>query len=129
MPTKKKVLVIEDDAIFLSLFKGKIAKEGFTVLVAKDGASGLKTALAQHPDIILLDIIMPKLDGISVLKSLRADKWGRTVPVIMLTNLDEAETSSAIGGAAQAYLVKSSWKLADIIKILRNKLKITYEQD
>ena len=90
MTANKKILVIEeieDDALIREILHKKFAREGFSVLEAKDGESGLAMALSLHPDLILLDIVMPKMDGLAVMKKLReADGWGKNVPIILFTN-------------------------------------------
>ncbi len=84
----KKVLVVEDDQMLLGMYQKILTKHGYQVKTATDGETGLRLALADHPDLILLDIRMPKMDGMTVLHHLRADKWGKRVLVIILTNLD-----------------------------------------
>ena len=78
----KKVLVVEDERTLRDALVKKLSKEEFTVLSAKDGKEGLDTALAEHPDLILLDILMPKMNGIEVLQKLREDEWGAKAKVI-----------------------------------------------
>jgi DNA-binding response OmpR family regulator len=121
----KKVLVVEDDGALLQILRDKLTKEAFSVFLAKDGAIGLDTALKEHPDLILLDIVMPVMDGMSMLFHLRKDPWGKTVPVILLTNLSEAEdVAESLRERAYDYLVKSDWKLEDVVKKVKEKLEI-----
>jgi len=84
----KTVLIIEDDPILLAMYRDKFVISDFTVLIAVNGEEGLTKAFQNHPDLILLDLAMPKLDGMTMLKKLRADAWGQIVPVIILTNLN-----------------------------------------
>jgi len=101
----------------------KFSSEDFEVLVAKDGEEGLKKSLENHPHIILLDIIMPKLDGISMLKKLREDNWGKEVPVILLTNLSDSEkVAEGMEVGVYDYLVKSDWKIEDVVSKVKEKL-------
>jgi len=86
--TNKKVLLIEDDLILSEMYQSKLEKEGFAVTTANDGEKGLTIALQDHPEIILLDILMPKMDGMALMKKLREDAWGLNVPIIILTNLN-----------------------------------------
>jgi len=117
----KKILIVEDDAILLLTLADNLIQEGFDVIKAKDGEEGLATALCEHPDLILLDILLPKMDGFTLLKKLREDKWGKHVPVIILTNLGSPASISkaleTIKGLEEhlVYLVKSDWKIKDII--------------
>jgi DNA-binding response OmpR family regulator len=85
----KKILIVEDEASLLKAFVQKFKDESFLTLEARDGIKGLEIALKEHPDLILIDIIMPKLDGIGMLKKIREDAWGKNVKVIMLTNLSD----------------------------------------
>ena len=77
-PAKKKILIVEDDRALLQALVEKFTSEGFAVLSARNGGAGLANALANHPNIILLDIIMPDVDGLTMLERLRAaNAWGR----------------------------------------------------
>jgi len=87
----KKILIVEDDFSLNEALQEVLEEEGFFVLSAKNGVVGLKQAFAEHPDLILLDIIMPKMNGMTMLRKLREDKWGRDVPVIMLTNVGDTK--------------------------------------
>ena len=119
----QKILVVEDDQPLLLVLVDKLTSEGFTVLPAKDGEEGLASALRDHPDLILLDIVMPRLDGLSMLKQLRADEWGKKVAVIVLTNLSDLEkVSEVIAQGSNEYLIKSDHKLEEIVAKVRAKL-------
>ncbi len=125
MPKKnqKKVLVIDDEKVLRELLLSKIGQAGFEVVGAADGDEGLKKALAEHPDLILLDIIMPKMDGITMLKKLREDVWGKIVPVIVLSNLNTAEAvEKSLESGAYDYLVKVDYSLDDLVGVVRKKL-------
>jgi len=82
------VLIIEDDQIILEMYRDKFQVSHFGVITALNGEDGLAAALRHHPDLILLDLAMPKMDGMTVMKNLRQDQWGMNVPVIILTNLN-----------------------------------------
>ena len=82
----KKILIIEDDSSLRNVLQDKIKHEGFSVFTANDGQEGLETAIKEKPDCILLDVIMPKMSGIQMLKKLREHAWGKTVPVLLLSN-------------------------------------------
>lgn len=125
MDTKKTILVIEDEIPLQSALAEKLSHEGFAVLNAKNGEEGLDTALRLHPDLILLDIVMPKMDGIAMLKKLRVDAWGKKARVIMLTNLsDNEKVAEAMKNQAFDYLVKSDVKIAEIIEKIKAKLEV-----
>jgi len=119
----KKILVVEDDANLLRLLVDALRKEGFQVLEAHDGEEALRIAFEEHPDLMLLDIVMPKLDGLTALKRLREDEWGKGAAVIILTNLSDAEkVSSAMGSNVFDFLVKESWKLQDVVAKAKERL-------
>lgn len=103
-----------------------LAHEGFEIIKAGDGEKGFTTALREHPDLILLDILMPVMDGLTMLKKLRQNDWGEHVPVIILTNLNSPTTiSKAVESmdGFEEYLVKSDWKVEDVVTRVREKLK------
>ena len=126
--TKKyTILIVEDDLPALSALVEKFSHEGFSVLEAKNGEEGLESALKNHPDMILLDIVMPRMDGMTMLKKLREDgEWSKHVPVIILTNLtsaDEGRTRDITELEPAYYLVKSDWKIEDVVAKVRERLE------
>jgi DNA-binding response OmpR family regulator len=121
----KKILLIEDDAPLRNVLRDKFTIEGFDVIDAKDGEEGLAKALSEHPDLIMLDIILPKMDGITMLKKLREDAWGRDVHVFMLTNLsDNEKVADALQNNAFEYFVKSDIKIEDLVTKVRGTLGV-----
>ena len=119
----KKILVIEDDQSLRKALSEKIVAEGYVFLEAKDGEAGLELALQHKPDLILLDIIMPKMDGITMLKKLREDEWGKSAPIIVLTNLDSVSNlAEVLNEDVHDYLIKADWSLEDIAKKIKAKL-------
>lgn len=110
MEKKGKVLLIEDDVVLARMYQKLLNNHGFKANIAIDGEKGLKQAIEEHPDLILLDIRMPKMDGITMLKLLRNDPWGAHVPVIILTNLDASDETvrSLLESHPAYYLVKSN---------------------
>jgi len=122
----KKILIVEDERDLRQALVDKFTHEGFDVFEAENGEKGLKVALKEHPDLILLDIIMPVMDGITMMEKMCEDKWGQDVPVIMLTNLtDIKRVSEAVESGVYEYLVKSDWKIEDVVKRVREKLGIS----
>ncbi len=116
----KKILIAEDDADLLSALQEKFKKEGFSVVTALDGEEGLIVAEKEKPDLLILDIKMPKIDGITMAQKLK--KAGTNVPIIFLTNLDDIKhISDAVGVSKSDYLVKSDWDLDDIVKHVKAK--------
>lgn len=121
----KKILVVEDEIALATALTENLTQEGFEVLHAKDGLEGIGLALSSKPDLILLDILIPKMDGLAVLNKLRQDPWGKNVPVMVLSNLNQpANVAAAIDDNVSEYLVKVDWKIEDIVKKIREKLKV-----
>lgn len=119
----QKVLIVEDEEALSEVLKERLENEGFHVIVAGDGAEGLLVALDQQPDIILLDIIMPKLDGLSMLKQLQTYDAGKNIPVIIMTNLsDSKEVHEALASGARDFMVKSDWAISDLVASIRKQL-------
>lgn len=121
----KKILIVEDEESLLKLLSESFIENGIDVLGAVDGEQGLKMALEEHPDLILLDIILPKMDGITMLKKLREDERGKDVKVIILSNLSDSErVEEAMQKGVYDYLIKSNWNLADVINKVKEKLNL-----
>lgn len=119
---KKKILIVEDDKALSNILADKLNHEDFSVLTASNGEEGLEIANKENPDLVLLDLIMPKMNGLVMLKKLREDEWGETVPVLILSNDDNPEhISETLKDNATDYLIKSDWRLEDIV----NKIKAT----
>lgn len=123
--TKKRVLIIEDEMPQLGVLCDKFLVEGFSILEAKNGEDGLAIALKEHPDAIVLDVLMPKMDGIEMVKRLREDDWGKDVPVVILSNSADVEKiEQAMMNHVFEYFVKSDTKIeyvVDKVKALLNK--------
>ena len=119
-----KILIVEDEPTLLTALVDKFAREGFTVLTAENGQNGLKSALKNHPDLILLDIIMPVMDGLTMLNKLREDGQDKHTKVILLTNLsDPGKIPESVAKSVCGYLVKSDWKIEDVVKRVNKELK------
>ncbi|MFA6474903.1 MAG: response regulator [Patescibacteria group bacterium] len=86
-----KVLLVEDDEMLHGMYTRKFKTQGFEILSAYNGADGMQLATSEHPDVILLDVIMPKMDGFVALKKLKKDPTTAKIPVILLTNLGQEE--------------------------------------
>jgi DNA-binding response OmpR family regulator len=127
MPDKKvKVLIVDDDAFLSGIYATKLEIDGFLVSTARDGEEGLKAAMKDKPDLILLDVLMPKLDGFEVLKKLKSDPDLKAVPVIMLTNLGQKEDiEKGIQDGAADYLIKAHFVPAEAVEKIKKVLNIT----
>lgn len=123
---KIKILIVEDEVVINKVYSEGMSAEGFSVVSAMNGKDGLEIALKEKPDIILLDILMPVMDGLTMMQKLRdANPYGKSVPIILLTNLSSGEDRimSAITQNEPAYyLVKSDWNLSDVIDKVRERL-------
>jgi CheY-like chemotaxis protein len=120
----KQILIVEDVSFLQKAMKVILKDAGYDVIIASNGEDGLNKALKKHPDLILLDILMPKMDGMTMLKELRKDPWGKKAPVIILTNLNDKEKLiEATKEHVVDYYVKSDWEIDEIVKIVDDKLK------
>jgi len=129
----KSVLLVDDDLTLREMYIERFKAEGFTVESAKDGEEALSKAHDLKPNIILLDIMMPKLNGLDVLKRLKADKETAEIPVIVLTSLiQEREKIESITGGADGFIVKSETMPGDVVakvkEVLERNSKISSEQ-
>lgn len=128
--TKKTILIVEDEPAYQRPLSEKLDHEGFIVLGAKNGEEGLVIALEKHPDLILLDVLMPKIDGITMIKKLRQESgWGKIVPVILLTNLnpkDEKINQMITECEPAYYIMKSNSTLENLVGKIRERLSRQY---
>jgi CheY-like chemotaxis protein len=121
--TSKMILLIEDDPVLCRMYSEKFRREGFEVLTAQDGQKGLKMALTENVDLVLLDIMLPRISGIDLLDQLRKDPKGRDMKVIALTNLaDAAEKEKAIQLGVKDYLVKAMQTPEQVINKIKSYL-------
>lgn len=120
---KKIILVVEDEEPLQMVLRDVLTVEGYKVIEAKNGIEGLEMSFKEHPDLILLDILMPKMDGLEMLKRLREDKWGLHVPVIVLTNLsDNEDIAKAVAEDVFEYFVKTDIRIDEVIARIREKI-------
>lgn len=123
----KKILCIEDDAFLLSLISGKLIENGYTVVTAASGNGGISKAQSEHPEVILLDIMLPDMGGFEILGKLKEDPGTKDIPVIILSNLggrDEIEKAMELGAAS--YVIKSNIvpdEIAEMIEVELAKAK------
>lgn len=123
MERKPVILIVEDEVPMLKALEFKFTRGNFTVKEAHDGAQGLAIALKVHPDIILLDILMPKMDGITMLRELRKDTWGKTACVIILTNLNDAKSVEDVAREGVVdFWMKTDLTLDGVVELIKEKL-------
>jgi CheY-like chemotaxis protein len=126
---KKKILLVEDDEILATVYKQRLELEGFDVQHAKDGEAALSVATEYMPDLILLDVMMPKLNGFDVLDILHSTEKTKHIKIIMLTALSQPkdeERAKALG--ANEFLVKSQVVIGDVVARVKHQLGVG-EQD
>lgn len=115
---------MEDDSFLLTMYANKFDMEGFQVFTAEEGKKGLKTALKEIPDIILLDLVLPAMDGFEVLSELKKDEKGKKIPVILLTNLSQREEiDRGLGLGADDYLIKAHFMPSEVVEKVKIFLK------
>ena len=125
---KHIILIVEDEEIISKTYAEELRDEGFTVFTAGDGKEGLKVALAKKPDLILLDILMPVMDGLTMMDKLRKkNPYGKNVPVVLLSNLSSSEekimeTVTNTKNEPTSYFVKSDWDLDDVVDKIKELL-------
>lgn len=119
----KKILIVDDEHDVQKILGDKIKSEGFEVESAFDGEDALKKVNKEKPDLILLDIIMPRMDGISFLHELKKDPELDAIPVIMLTNLSSKEkVQESVEAGVRDYLVKAHYTLGEVIKKVKERI-------
>jgi CheY-like chemotaxis protein len=105
---KQRVLLVEDDGFLASIYAQKLEVEGYDVSFATNGEDGLKLAQKDHPNLILMDILMPKMDGFEMLERLKADEATKVIPVLVLSNLGQKEdVERCIKLGAAGYVIKA----------------------
>lgn len=118
-----KVLLVDDDEFLSDIYGTKLTRDGFTVVIAHDGIEGYAKAISEKPDIILLDVMMPKQDGFETLKQIRVHEDIGKVPVIMLTNLGQKEdVEKAMSAGANEYMIKAHFVPTDAVKKIHELL-------
>jgi len=119
----KKILFIEDETSLQKAFGTILKDKGYEVVSALDGETGLKLAKEENPDLILLDIILPKIHGFEVLKKLKEEKETQQIPVIVLTNLEDMENvGKALELGAMSYLIKAQYSLEEVLEKIKKAL-------
>jgi CheY-like chemotaxis protein len=118
------ILFVEDEPTLQKLVGRFLEKEGYQVISALNGETGLELSKKLKPDLILLDLILPKKDGFEVLEELKKDEGTKDIPVIILTNLEgSGDVEKALALGATTYLVKANYELAEVVKKIKETLK------
>lgn len=120
---KRRILIVEDNLTLLALLKERIKEEGWEVLTAIDGNEAAEKIGKERPDVVLLDLLLPKRDGLSVLKEMRQKPQTAGIPVVVLTNLSDGETVTAVAAEGGTdFLVKTEYTLDDVVGRIRQRL-------
>lgn len=122
----KKILLVEDEEMLQNMYTQKFKHQGYQVISAYNGIEGIKLAESEQPDLILLDIIMPKMDGFVALKKIRANSTTANIPVILLTNLGQEDSitkGKKLG--ADDYCIKANHTPQEIVEKVDELLKIS----
>lgn len=124
MQNKKIILIVEDEEPLFKILVEKFKLDGFEVFLAKNGLEGLDIVRNNKIDLILLDIVMPKMDGLTMLRALRSEQLPKQPEVIILTNLSgEENIAEAMANGSYDYLIKSDWGIEDLMARVKEKLK------
>ncbi len=116
MSANKKILIVEDDEFLLSMYSTKFEIEGYEVVMASDGEMGVEKARKEKPGIILLDIMLPNMDGFDVLRKLKSNSETSAIPVILLTNLSQKQdVEQGLSLGADDYLVKAHFMPSEVV--------------
>lgn len=119
-----KILIIEDDDFLRSLAVTKLEKEGFTVAQASDGKSGVDQVTGSLPDLIILDLMLPVMDGFAVLTTLKAEDTTKNIKVIVFSNLGEdSDIKKCLDMGANDYLIKANFTLDELVEKIKGLLK------
>lgn len=123
-PPKPQIMIVEDDSFVTDIYQTKLGQEGYAVLPAENGAEAIKKLEKETPDLILLDIIMPYVDGLQVLKKIKEDERLKNIPVILLTNLSQKENiNEGLGLGADDYLIKSHFTPSEVLEKIKKYIK------
>lgn len=129
MPVKNKkeqihVLIVEDDIFLAEIYQKKFEMEGFKVSMANNGEKGLADIKKKKPDVVLLDILLPKLDGFAVLKAVKSDPAIKNIPIILFTNIGQKDdVRRGLEEGAADYLIKTHFKPSEIVDKVREVLR------
>lgn len=125
MSVKKYILIAEDNHAYGSVYKRKLEREGFEVTVVEDGEAALAAIKKRHPDLLILDLLMPKKDGFAVLAKLKGSRTTRVIPVLVATNLSQDnDMEKAMNAGAVGYFVKGSVSVSEMVDKVKQNLNI-----
>ena len=119
----KTILLVEDDTILSAMYSQRFSKEGYKVILAQNGEDGLNLALKNNIDLVLTDIMLPKISGIELIKKLKGNTKKANIPIIAWSNLsDESEKESALKLGAEDFLIKGKMSLNEVVDTVKKYL-------
>ena len=119
----KKILMIEDDRFLRKIYRDKLTRAGFDFIEATNGEEGLNKVISESPDLVLLDLILPRKNGFDVLIEMKRNKNTKNIPVIILSNLgQELDIKRGLGLGAQNYLVKTDISLSEVVEKIKEQI-------
>lgn len=119
-----KILIVEDDPFLLKMYVKKLQVEGYDVEIAKDGEEGLSKIKSFRPDLVLMDIMLPKLNGLEAIEKAKADPEIKGIPILVLSNLSSsADTGAAVRKGAVGFLIKSDYTPSQVIEKIKDYIK------
>jgi len=122
---KKRILIIEDDEFVRKLYREQLVRAGYDFVEAVDGAEGIEKVRSEHPDLILLDLMLPKKNGFEVLADIKQDPAVASIPIFVLSNLgQQSDVQAALSMGVDDYIVKSDFRLSDVIEKISKKLSV-----
>lgn len=122
MKPRKKILVVEDSKLLRNVLRDSLASGGFDTIEAENGEEGLMMAFNARPDLIILDLMMPVMDGMELYQKLRSDAWGGSVPVIMLTATTTEKIMSWLNAEHLDFFMKDTCMMEDVVDRVRQRL-------
>jgi len=123
------VLLVEDESAVSNVLGSALEREGYKVLKAGNGEDGLRIALLDHPDVILADLVLPRMGGLEMIRTIRKDPWGAKAEIIILTNVSDVQTlEEAMSQDTFFYMVKGDSSMEDIVKKVRSRIEVHADQ-
>jgi len=125
MQPPQTILIIEDSSLLRAVARDAMEAAGYRVIEAENGKIGLETALKDHPDLIMLDLMMPVMDGVTMYGLLRQDPWGKNVYIVILTGIKDDQISDAMKKDKNlSYLSKEHWMMDDVVEKIKTELGV-----
>ena len=122
---KVLLLIVEDEMMLAQMYSSKLKKEGFEVHVAHNGREGIAKMRSEHPNLVLMDVLMPDIDGLQALRQVKADSQTKDIPVLILTNMsDDNYAKQAIKDGANDYIVKAETTPEQVVQTIKGILKL-----